>query len=76
MSSLILWISAELWLSRKLTTSLTREVGHFYPQLHSHPLQYNDKVFGHSCDACGARRITEAYRCSACDYDMCLNCVR
>ena len=75
MSSLVLWISAELWLSRDLASSLTREAAHFYPNLHSHPLYFDGGVYGHSCDLCGQRRLREAYRCNACDFDMCLDCI-
>jgi len=75
MSSLVLWMSGELWLAREIISALTREAGHFYPQLHSHPLYYDDTCKGHRCDLCGARSLREAYRCTACDFDMCFRCV-
>src|SRR5688572_30617239 len=28
------------------------------------------------CDLCKQRGLREAYRCPACDFDMCLRCVR
>jgi len=73
---LVLWMNLELYISKELIGELTKDTGHLFKGLHSHPLYYTDKVAGHLCDLCRRRGLREAYRCNACDYDLCLICTK
>eukprot|EP01128_Nolandella_sp_AFSM9_P007822 TRINITY_DN4407_c0_g1_i1.p1 TRINITY_DN4407_c0_g1~~TRINITY_DN4407_c0_g1_i1.p1 ORF type:complete len:948 (-),score=189.43 TRINITY_DN4407_c0_g1_i1:48-2849(-) len=75
--SLIVWMNMELFIARSLAEDLTKDVGKFFPHLHQHVLHFTSSdAMGHICDLCRKRRIREAYRCSDCDFDLCLNCTR
>lgn len=54
---------------------ISKDPGHLFPQLHHHPLYYDITTLGHRCDFCRSR-IREAYRCSSCDYDLCMTCFK
>jgi len=42
-------------------------------RLHAHPLTWATGLSAHYCDCC-RKASTEAYRCSACNFDCCAGC--
>lgn len=83
----VLWINAEAYVFRVLLGELTRDdVVYLPPEVHRHPV-YFEKSRGLSlnwCDLChqriggqeGSTASTGCYRCSLCDFDVCLKCVK
>jgi ABC-type multidrug transport system fused ATPase/permease subunit len=83
----IFWINAEAYVFRTLVTELTRHTGLFLPkEIHPHPLyleRNNRTMMMHWCDLCRQRIKPDdvtgeqaCYRCSLCDFDLCLPCSR
>jgi hypothetical protein len=44
--------------------------------IHQHPLTRVHNLCRHYCDKCAAGNITDAFRCSQCDFDLCLSCAK
>ena len=78
----ILWINAEAYVFRTILTELTREKGLFLPpEVHRHPmfLEQSRSMAFHWCDLCRQRIKADdggVYRCSLCDFDVCIPCSR
>jgi len=78
----ILWVNAGAYLFRTLLWELTREDGLFLPpEVHRHPVFFEDNrsIAMHWCDLCRQRIMPESggcYRCSLCDFDVCIPCSR
>ena len=78
----VLWINAQAYVFRTLLSELTREEGLFLPPaVHRHPMFYESRrgMAMHWCDLCRQRIKPEeggCYRCSLCDFDVCLKCAR
>eukprot|EP00977_Amphora_coffeiformis_P012640 scaffold3185_cov161-Amphora_coffeaeformis.AAC.6 len=75
----VLWINAQAYVFRVLLAELTREKGLFLPpEVHRHPMYYCNAIgmSFHSCDLChqGMPNGQACYRCSMCDFDVCLKC--
>ena len=78
----VLWINAEAYVFRTLLSELTREKGLFLPpEVHRHPMFFEQSrsMAFHWCDLCRQRIKADdggVYRCSLCDFDVCLKCSR
>jgi len=81
----ILWINAISYIFRVLLEELTREEALFLPPtVHRHPVFYEESrsINLHWCDICRQRIVSlnngnvGCYRCSLCDFDICLQCAR
>ena len=75
----VLWINAQAWVVRTLLTELTRTAGLFLPaEVHRHPMYYENGlgIAIHWCDLCRQGIKGGCYRCSLCDFDVCLQCAR
>ena len=78
----ILWINAEAYVFRTILSELTREKGLFLPpEVHRHPvfLEKSRSMAFHWCDLCRQRIKADdggVYRCSLCDFDVCIPCSR
>lgn len=81
----VLWINAQAYVFNTLLKELTRENGLFLPpEVHRHPLYLesnNRHISVHWCDLCHRRIQADdetgtfgCYRCSLCDFDICLKC--
>lgn len=79
MSLGIFIINLEFFLVRDYIEFLTKEEGELVKSLHMHPLYFEIGLRCHSCDVCHERMkgpYFEAYRCRACDFDLCSRCYR
>lgn len=76
----VLWINAQAFVFRTLLEELTREEGLYLPpQVHRHPMYYQNDRRGmamHWCDLCRKRITGPCYRCSLCDFDVCVKCAQ
>jgi len=75
-ASLVAWTNAELFLARNIADELTKDIGEMFPDLHLHPLFYEDSISGQTCDNCKTRRLKEAFRCVDCKFNLCLDCAK
>lgn len=48
----VFWMNMELFLSRSIADALTKDRGELFPQIHPHPLYYDDTLPGHMCNNC------------------------
>lgn len=51
----------------------TKDLQLLIPQIHLHPLVFTQATIGHCCDVC-SETIRAAYRCTPCDFDLCISC--
>lgn len=85
----VLWINAEAYVFRTLLGEMTRDdVVYLPPEIHRHPVYFENSrgLSLNWCDLChqriGGQEGSTAgggggcYRCSLCDFDVCLKCVR
>lgn len=86
----VLWINVQTFVFRTLLEELTRPEALYLPaEVHRHPMYYSTSrgLSVHWCDLC-KQKITPknsahgtdgrigCYRCSLCDFDVCLQCAR
>ena len=75
----VLWINGQTFVFRTLLEEMTRENGLFLPpEVHRHPMYFQDDrgLAMHWCDLCRKRISSGCYRCSLCDFDVCVACAR
>jgi len=79
----VLWINAQAFVFRTLLAELTREDALYLPpEVHRHPMYFQaggGQLSMHWCDLCRQRIKPEekgVYRCSLCDFDVCLKCAK
>lgn len=72
----VAWINLEVYLLKNLMDIITRDKGIRNNAIHNHPLFYVSKLPFHTCDLCGDKIKSGAYRCKSCDFDCCVKCFK
>jgi hypothetical protein len=73
----ILLCNLELYVCKKLITTLTAEEGVFVKRSHSHRMFLRTDIGWTMCDRCHQRiRESTCYNCATCDWDVCHGCIR
>ena len=71
----VILVNSESVLCCMMVESFAKDQGVDRPDLHGHPLYFSKANSGHSCNLC-RKRILKGYRCWACDFDVCMSCMR
>jgi hypothetical protein len=68
-------LKEEVYFVKRVIYSLALSLSCSHTHTHTHTLTLSLSFHGHHADLCRTR-VRLAYRCRACDFDMCLNCFR
>jgi ABC-type multidrug transport system fused ATPase/permease subunit len=77
LASSLVFMTSELWVARDVLEAASKDNGRLIPSLHLHGLFLDENMAVPRCDICRERiRERVAYRCRACNFDVCLACFK